>query len=75
MAVVVDNDRYHLTVTIADRDYDLGRFATGAECGAFMARWVLDRGLCFTGESNRRLLHAERTGAAVVVLDIIRQMP
>jgi hypothetical protein len=24
MAVVVDNDRYHITVTIADRDYDLG---------------------------------------------------
>jgi len=73
MAVVVDNDRYHITVTIADRDYDLGVYATGAEAGARMARWVLDRGLCFAGDSNHRLSDAQRRNSPVLVLDVIRQ--
>lgn len=73
MSVVVDNDLYYVNVTIGDDDYDLGVFATGAECGAFMARWVLGRGLCFTGDSNRRLAEAQRENRSVLVLDVIHQ--
>ena len=70
MTVVFCEGKYEVSIEIDDDWRHLGTFTNGDETGAFMAKWVLDRGLCFSSDSARRISEAQRTGAAVLILDV-----
>jgi len=72
ITILFDRDRYYLDVTIAGREYDLGRYDTADEIGAAAAKWVHDRGLLFAPGSGNRLAEAQRLGSCCVRFDLVR---
>lgn len=72
ITILFDQGRFYLDVTIADIEYDLGRYVTADEVGAAAAKWVHDRGLLFAPGSGNRLAEAQRLGSCCVRFDLVR---
>ena len=65
------DNRYHVTVTVTDGDFDLGSFDDIGEAARLMHRWITHRGLHWAQDSAKRLDHCQRTDSPVLVLEAI----
>jgi hypothetical protein len=65
------DNRYHVTVTVTDGDFDLGTYDDISDAAKTMGAWVRHRGLQWASDSQQRLADCQRTDSPVLVLDAV----
>lgn len=65
------DNRYHVTVTVTDGDFDLGTFTDISDAAKTMGAWVRHRGLQWASDSQQRLDHCQRTDSPVLILNAV----
>ena len=72
VSILVDDDRFYVSVRIDGDDFELGNYPNATEAGRAMVRWLDGRGLTTALGSGRRLSEAQRLGSSVITFEVER---